>query len=336
MAGGRVSSNLTFSMNDRSGAPAPSYSIAAVERDTGLSKDTLRVWERRYGFPQPGRDGAGDRVYPAEQVERLRTIRRLMDAGHRPGRIVGLAPQALHVLQGGEMVPQRRAQGTPVEAAAEAGDALVPYLDLLARHDVQGLRSQLQQAFLRMGLVDFVTLLVAPLTTAVGEAWMQGRVQVFEEHLYTECLTGVLRNAIVEVAPPAASASPRVLLTTFPQEAHGLGLLMVETLLALEGCHCLPLGPQTPVADIARAAQACRADIVALSFTPVMGAQAAQAGLRELRQRLAPQVALWAGGRAPFLRSRSLPGVLVLPTLGALQEQVALWRERSASGPVKA
>lgn len=28
-------------------------SIAAVERDTGLTKDTLRVWERRYGFPTP-------------------------------------------------------------------------------------------------------------------------------------------------------------------------------------------------------------------------------------------------------------------------------------------
>jgi DNA-binding transcriptional regulator YiaG len=38
--------------------------IAAVERDTGLSKDTLRVWERRYGFPQPARDGAGERLYP--------------------------------------------------------------------------------------------------------------------------------------------------------------------------------------------------------------------------------------------------------------------------------
>ncbi|MGA0116507.1 MAG: MerR family transcriptional regulator, partial [Burkholderiales bacterium] len=32
------------------------YNIAAVERDTGLSKDTLRVWERRYGFPAPVRD----------------------------------------------------------------------------------------------------------------------------------------------------------------------------------------------------------------------------------------------------------------------------------------
>ena len=319
-------------MNDRSSAPAPSYSIAAVERDTGLSKDTLRVWERRYGFPQPGRDGAGDRVYPAEQVERLRTLRRLIDAGHRPGRIVGLDPQALQALQGGVTALQRRVRVPRVDGVAELGDALSPFLDLVARHDVQGLRSQLQQAFLRMGLVDFVTRLVAPLTTAVGEAWMQGRVQVFEEHLYTECLTGVLRNAIVEVAPPAASASPRVLLTTFPQEAHGLGLLMVETLLALEGCHCLPLGPQTPVADIARAAQACRADIVALSFTPVMGAQAAQAGLRELRQRLAPQVDIWAGGQAPFLRARPLPGVAVLPSLGVLHEQVADWRAKAGKG----
>ena len=64
----------------------PSFNIAAVERDTGLSKDVLRMWERRYGFPVPDRDGNGERSYPAEQVERLRLIKRLMDAGHRPGK----------------------------------------------------------------------------------------------------------------------------------------------------------------------------------------------------------------------------------------------------------
>jgi len=36
--------------------PDVCYNISAVERDTGLSKDTLRVWERRYGFPKPLRD----------------------------------------------------------------------------------------------------------------------------------------------------------------------------------------------------------------------------------------------------------------------------------------
>ena len=30
-----------------------SFNIAAVERDTGLSKDVPRMWERRYDFPCP-------------------------------------------------------------------------------------------------------------------------------------------------------------------------------------------------------------------------------------------------------------------------------------------
>jgi DNA-binding transcriptional MerR regulator len=42
------------------------------------------MWERRYGFPVPERDANGERCYPPEQVERLRLIKRLMDAGHRP------------------------------------------------------------------------------------------------------------------------------------------------------------------------------------------------------------------------------------------------------------
>ena len=63
-------------------------SISQVERDTGLSKDTLRMWERRYGFPQPSRDPFGERLYDAPQIDKLRVIKRLMDAGQRPGRLM--------------------------------------------------------------------------------------------------------------------------------------------------------------------------------------------------------------------------------------------------------
>jgi MerR family transcriptional regulator, light-induced transcriptional regulator len=64
-------------------------SISAVERETGLSKDTLRMWERRYGFPKPLRDGKGERRYPKQQVERLRKIKRLVDNGFRPSKVIG-------------------------------------------------------------------------------------------------------------------------------------------------------------------------------------------------------------------------------------------------------
>ena len=79
-------------MNDRNHAAVITLSIAAVERDTGLSKDTLRVWERRYGFPTPGRDTLGERAYPLEQVEKLR--------GHVEGVVVGSA--LVEVLERGE------------------------------------------------------------------------------------------------------------------------------------------------------------------------------------------------------------------------------------------
>ena len=64
--------------------------ISAVERETGLSKDTLRIWERRYDFPRPVRDDNGDRAYTMEQITKLRLIKRLLDQGHRPGKIIGL------------------------------------------------------------------------------------------------------------------------------------------------------------------------------------------------------------------------------------------------------
>src|SRR6201998_1436698 len=74
------------------------FGIAAVERDTGLSKDTLRVWERRYRFPLPARDTSGERVYSRQDVEKLRELTRLLDQGHRPGKVIALAIEQLERL----------------------------------------------------------------------------------------------------------------------------------------------------------------------------------------------------------------------------------------------
>ena len=59
-----------------------SYSISVVEGDTGIGRDTLRIWERRYGYPGPVRGHKGERRYPLSQVvQRLQLIRRLLDQG---------------------------------------------------------------------------------------------------------------------------------------------------------------------------------------------------------------------------------------------------------------
>lgn len=334
-------------------AAAGAYPISAVERETGLSKDTLRMWERRYGFPAPGRDAQGERVYPAEQVARLRQLRRLIHAGHRPGQVVALAPQALQTLiqavssgdadadaEGAVAVRARKARRSGMREQADAQtsgqasgqDALTPYLECIAAHDPVGLRDRLTRAMLSLGLERCVLECVAPLNRAVGLAWVEGRFEVFEEHLYTECVTGVLRSAVAAVPAAPTGHTPRVLLTTFSQEQHGLGLLMLEVLLALRGCTRMPLGTQTPHADIARAAEAFRADIVALSFSGVLPPAQVRAGLQELRAQLPPHIAVWAGGQGAAGLTETVVGVQVLRELESMPPALAQWRAARSLG----
>ncbi|MEY3273609.1 MAG: hypothetical protein RLZZ341_2515 [Pseudomonadota bacterium] len=297
-------------MNDRARPVAITLSIAAVERDTGLSKDTLRVWERRYGFPNPGRDPLGERAYTLADVEKLRIIKRLLDAGHRPGRVVTQSLEQLQAISEQTVESPMRA----TELALGAAD-LREHLALIRGHDVPRLRSQLTRLLSRVGVARFVNEVVGPLNAAVGDAWLRGQLEVFEEHLYTEAVQVVLRAAIASVPEPPGADAPRVLLTTFPGEPHGLGLLMAEAVLALEGCRCVSLGTQTPLWDVVLAAKALRSDIVALSFTGCMNPNQIVDGLAELRGKLQPGVRLWAGGSAPVLHRRPVDGVEPFSTL---------------------
>jgi DNA-binding transcriptional MerR regulator/methylmalonyl-CoA mutase cobalamin-binding subunit len=294
-------------------------SIAAVERDTGLSKDTLRVWERRYGFPNPERDHFGERIYSIDQVDRLRAIRRLMDIGYRPGKIIGLSLEDLQALA------ESVSQPAPIASEDQAAD-LDQLMNVLKSHEIEDLRRQLSQRVLRLGLARFVSELVAPLTEKVGDTWARGQLEIYEEHLFTESMQVVLRNAISTIPQPGSR--PRVLLTTFPSEPHGMGLLMVEALLALEGCRCFSLGVQTPVWDIVLAAQAQDIDLVVLSFSPVMNPTLVVDGLTELRAKLPKSVEIWAGGRCPVLSRRAPDGIRVVTEFSDLTKSVLDWRLR--------
>ena len=295
-------------------ADVSGLTIAAVERDTGLSKDTMRVWERRYGFPKPLRDPSGERLYAADDVERLRLIKRLLDQGHRPGKVVGTAPaELLRLLEA----------HTPRTAAALPGSAeCAALIDLLKLHRSDELRAMLSQTLLKFGLQRFVAEIVAPLNRHVGEAWLRGEIAVMEEHLYTELIQNTLRAAIN--AHAARGTRPRVLLTTFPDEEHTLGLLMAEAMLVPEGAHCISLGTQTPLSDIRMAAASGSFDIVALSFSSAYPVRQAVDGLLSLRDRLAGEVGIWAGGAGICGRQRSLPGIRVIAeiddTLAALRD----------------
>jgi len=312
-----------LAMSNMQAGPGGWQSISDVERETGVAKETLRVWERRYQFPKPARDALGQRTYCADDINKLRLIKRLIDLGHRPGKIIGLSIESLQELER----PSHGAPGAGVDD--ERARQLYGCLALCRSDRSDDLRYRLSEIMLQSGLHEFVVDFLAPLNVMVGEAWAAGEIAVHEEHLYTESVQIVMRHAIATI--PArrgeTDSAPRLLLTTLPQERHGLGLLMVEALAALAGGVCVSLGVQTPVADIVEAAVLHRADIVALSFSSMMRPMQVAGGLAELRATLPDSVEIWAGGSAAVLHKHPPSSIRVLG-LREIDAALHTWRER--------
>jgi hypothetical protein len=320
-------------------SPDPAWTlltIAAVERETGIGKDTLRAWERRYGFPAPVRNERGDRAFTWSQVERLRRVNRLIAIGHRPGALMRMSTEELDALARTEAIGAWPGTGSATgrDAVDAAGPGSMLPLDdciaLLRDGGSPALRQWLMQALAGAGLAAFVAEGVGPLALAVGDAWVAGRIQVFEEHLVTEAMQAVLRHALLPLQASVSASRPRVLLTTVPGEEHVAGLLMAEAMLTLGGAACVSLGQATPVGEIAAAARAQAADVVALGFSERLAPARRVAALRELRAALDPGVELWVGGSGmASLRGAATAGWLAL-TLAEIDPAIAAWRGRRA------
>src|SRR5271165_5355548 len=144
-----------------------SLNISAVERETGLSKDVLRMWERRYGFPDPQRDNNAERQYAPGEVAKLHAIKRLMDTGLRPGKLIRQSLDELNALAEKRVHPRREALAPAIER---------DILTLLKAHDASGLHATFASLLVRVGVQRFIIETVAPLNRAVGEAWMRGEL----------------------------------------------------------------------------------------------------------------------------------------------------------------
>jgi len=325
----RLDAGLLFTDGLPQEADAVGYRGPTACAAAGITYRQLDYWARTDLIRPSLADAPGSgsqRLYSFRDILLLKVIKRLLDAGISLQQIRTAVQQQLEALCS-EVQPAAGSGGWPVE---DVDPALHECMDAVRTHQIEELRRLLAQSVLRLGLGRFVIDLVAPLNVAIGEAWVKGQLQVFEEHLYSEALQGVLRSAIAQVPVPVGEEGPRVLLTTLPGEPHGLGLLMAQVLFALEGCRVLSLGVQTPMQDIVQAAAAHRSDIVGLSFSASLNPVQVLDGLADLRAALPETVELWAGGSAPVLQRRPPGGVRVVSDLAAIPAGLQAWRKADA------
>lgn len=268
-----------------------SFSQAQVEQRTGVSREALRKWELRYGFPVPERGQRGQRCYDAAVTHKLELIGRLLKAGWRISKLVDLPTQELQ-----DMLDDCQAQPRPNPfQAGDIAQATQALLDTLqpgrpAQATPQLLQRQLQQH----GLNDFVAYLIPAFNLAVGRAWETRRIGVSAEHHYSAALRQLVLRALPE--PGLNSKRPRVLLATPPGELHSLGLLALHAQLSLQGAYCFNLDCQVPVAEILRVVNDDRIDVVGISASSFLHRAALTHYVAQLISSLPEDCTLWLGG----------------------------------------
>lgn len=277
-------------------------SSTALELETGFNGDLLRKWRMRYGFPHFG--NGPEKAYSKEQLFQLRLIRRLLDEGYRPSQIVGKTRIELELLAGNSLCNETQILAHPF---------IREIMDCLKRYDLNGLKQSLEDARRGSSLSDFTRNVVAPLTTAMGIAWTRDEIGIHHEHLCTGILVNML-SAELNATHPKPDF-PRIVFGTPVNEPHLLGLLMAQCVLAELGADCISLGPQIPANELAQTAQACQADIVAVSFSFAYPKRQVRPWLSKLQSLLPDTTAIWAGGAGAAVIRRKLPGVWVFSNL---------------------
>ena len=272
-----------------------------IERLTGFGVEQLRKWRQRFGFPPAQYGPNGGLIYSRESVDRLTVIKRLLEAGLRPGQVV--AKTAAENLK-------MAADLNLLKPFVERSETTNAFITLLKHADSEAFKALLRKRRGKRTLLDFVQHTIGPLMVGVGDAWLSGEIDVFHEHLCSSMIERYLITQTFKSTPKPAF--PVFLFALPPGERHQLGLLMVEAVMAEAGAYIVNVGTDIPLNSLKLAAVECKADVVALTFSFSYPPRDVVPTLAHLRRLLPPNMLLWAGGAGLAKVRRAPTGVRVI------------------------
>lgn len=224
------------------------FNIGAVSRMTNIQEATLRVWERRYNFPQSTRTSGGHRLYSQQDVFRLQWVKTRIDEGMQVSHAIRAL---LRAEQDGTFMPVPMPTTNTVRALPEGttlGDFHTRLLDALRQHNVDEATLIVGEAQALYPLEDIILEVIGPTLHDIGVDWEHGKIDVATEHLATNHLRQFLLMWM-RVGPPAYAINP-VVLACAPGELHEGSLLMLGVLLRRLRWPVLYLGQTMPLSNM--------------------------------------------------------------------------------------
>lgn len=230
------------------------YPIKYVSQVTGFSQILLRTWENRYDFVKPKRNKTNRRFYTEEDLRKLMATKKAIDLGYKIGQLSKMTTNEIEELN-----------AMPIDDLIVFTESInfEEIIGLIKAYDSKNLKYFLEQNLIKLSTKKFITELIVPLISKIGDLWHSGELKISHEHFASSTIENILYQ-ILEY-PDNDNASSVVFSTTSGQK-HTLMLLALAALTSTYGFNVIYLGASTPSSEIISTVNRTNAIAVILSL----------------------------------------------------------------------
>jgi len=263
------------------------HRIHRVAKLTGLSKDVIRVWERRFGLLKPTRGANRYRNYSDEDVTLLRYLKEQLDAGGSIGELSKLGRE--------ELLTRARANAPRVAVVENMFVRLLQELvSTLHPLDRVTFEKRLNGAVAVVPFDEALHGILLPLQEQVGQLWHEGHVSIAVEHYVTSQIQQKIFSAMNQL--PVAEFGATVVVACPPGEDHDIAALAVAYHCRVRGCRVYYLGANVPIDALVKLCSDVKPDLTILSVPVVRSENKVTELIEALLRDVSPFTDLAVGG----------------------------------------
>lgn len=263
------------------------HRIHRVAKLTGLSKDVIRVWERRFGILKPTRGANRYRNYSDEDVALLRFLKEQLDAGGSIGELAKLGRE--------ELLGRARASAPRASFVDNTFSRLLrELLSTLNPFDRVIFEKRLNGAVAVVPFEEALHGILLPLQEQIGQLWHEGHIDVAIEHYVTKHIQQKIFSAMNQL--PVAEFGAKVIVACPPGEEHDIAALTVAYRCRVRGCRVYYLGANVPVASLANLCGKVEPDLTIISFPLALSDDKVTELVQVLADEVSPVSSLAVGG----------------------------------------
>lgn len=215
------------------------YSIADLEKLTGIKAHTIRIWEKRFGIINPKRTATNIRYYDDYDLKKITNISLLNKEGYKISAISSMPENAIEDLI---------ANLTEVESFnSDSLDALT--LSVIHLDEIKFLHI-VNRNIHQLGFDSTFEQLLMPLLDKLHEMWLSGSIKKVHEEFALQLIKRKITQEIIQFENPTRPNHLKFLLTMPEDENQELSRLFVEYILRKKGIQLLYLSNESDIKDV--------------------------------------------------------------------------------------